>query len=107
MIGIRPPADLDLKNMQSSTTDRDAIVAALKASFAHSRDGVGKLTDADLEKPMRGMAGWTIRRVLVFQLRHASEHLGQMIAYARVNGITPPWTEDAQQRQQSPPKKQP
>jgi len=29
-------------------------------------------------------------------VRHAAEHLGQSIAYARFKGITPPWTEDAQ-----------
>jgi uncharacterized damage-inducible protein DinB len=23
---------------------------------------------------------------------HANEHYGQMIAYARVNGVTPPWS---------------
>ena len=31
---------------------------------------------------------------------HFGEHLGQSIAYARVNGITPPWTDEAQQQQQ-------
>jgi uncharacterized damage-inducible protein DinB len=40
---------------------------------------------------------------LVFQLRHASEHLGQLIAYSRMNGVTPPWTEEAQRRQQQQP----
>ena len=26
---------------------------------------------------------------------HANEHMGQLIAYARVNGIVPPWSESA------------
>jgi hypothetical protein len=34
---------------------------------------------------------------------HLGEHLGQSIAYARVNGVVPSWTEDAQQQQQKPP----
>jgi uncharacterized damage-inducible protein DinB len=29
---------------------------------------------------------------------HMGEHLGQLIAYARVNGIVPPWTADAEQQ---------
>jgi hypothetical protein len=33
------------------------------------------------------------------------EHLGQSIAYARVNGIVPPWTEETMQQQQKPPEK--
>ena len=30
---------------------------------------------------------------------HLGEHLGQSIAYARMNGVVPPWTEEAQQQQ--------
>jgi uncharacterized damage-inducible protein DinB len=30
---------------------------------------------------------------------HAHEHLGQSIAYARVNGIVPPWTAEAMKKQ--------
>lgn len=105
MVGIAAPAGLNLKDMQSSTTDRAQIIEALKASFVHAREGVSALSDAAIEKPMPGATGWTARRALVFQLRHASEHLGQLIAYARMNGVTPPWTEEAQQRQQAPAKK--
>jgi len=32
-------------------------------------------------------------------VRHAAEHLGQSIAYARFAGVVPPWTEDAQKKQ--------
>jgi hypothetical protein len=31
---------------------------------------------------------------------HNHEHLGQTMAYARLNGITPPWTEEAQKEGQ-------
>jgi hypothetical protein len=24
---------------------------------------------------------------------HANEHMGQLVAYARMNGITPPWSQ--------------
>src|SRR5216683_3121969 len=33
---------------------------------------------------------------------HFGEHLGQSIAYARMNGVVPPWTEEMQQQQQKP-----
>jgi hypothetical protein len=29
---------------------------------------------------------------------HTGEHLGQSIAYARMNGVVPPWTADAEQQ---------
>ena len=35
----------------------------------------------------------TRRGVLVTILSHLHEHLGQSIAYARINGIKPPWSE--------------
>jgi hypothetical protein len=34
----------------------------------------------------------TCEGVLLRALAHANEHLGQMIAYARVNGVAPPWS---------------
>ncbi len=34
----------------------------------------------------------TIRRIYLRILAHSSEHLGQSIAYARVNGVAPPWS---------------
>jgi hypothetical protein len=37
--------------------------------------------------------------VLLFVTRHAAEHLGQSIAYARFIGVVPPWTEDMQKQQ--------
>jgi hypothetical protein len=34
----------------------------------------------------------TNREVAFFVGGHNHEHLGQMIAYARMNGVTPPWS---------------
>jgi hypothetical protein len=34
----------------------------------------------------------TRRGILVFPDAHVGEHLGQAIAYARMNGIVPPWS---------------
>jgi uncharacterized damage-inducible protein DinB len=32
------------------------------------------------------------RSILLLTVTHSHEHLGQQIAYARSNGIVPPWT---------------
>ena len=34
----------------------------------------------------------TKRGLLLFSAEHMGEHLGQSIAYARVNNIVPPWS---------------
>jgi len=41
----------------------------------------------------------TLRGSFLIITGHFGEHLGQSIAYARMNGIVPPWTEKAQQQQ--------
>lgn len=105
MVGVVVPARVDLRGMQSSTTEKSKIAEAVRASFAHARQGVLGMADADMDKTAQGST-WTRRRAPIYQLRHASEHMGQLIAYTRVNGITPPWTEEAQQRQRQQPAKQ-
>jgi hypothetical protein len=39
----------------------------------------------------------TIRNFMMSTLGHLHEHLGQSIAYARMNKVTPPWTARQQQ----------
>jgi uncharacterized damage-inducible protein DinB len=96
MVGAAAPAELDIKNLEKSTTDKTKVIAALKDSFAHARKAISKMPDADLEKSLDWFGGSnTERGVLLFVVRHAAEHLGQAIADARVNGVVPPWTEDA------------
>ncbi len=39
--------------------------------------------------------------VVYILVTHNHEHLGQSIAYARVNGITPPWTEEGSEKREA------
>jgi uncharacterized damage-inducible protein DinB len=100
LVGTPPPAGLDIKSLEKSTTDKAKVVAMLKDSFAHAKKAITAMPDADLDKSMDWFGGKnTERGILLFIVRHAAEHLGQSIAYARFAGITPPWTEDAQKKQ--------
>jgi len=104
-VGPPPLSGIDVKNLEKSTTEKAKVVATLKDSFAHARQAIKAMPDADLEKSMDWFGGKnTERGVLLFIVRHAAEHLGQSIAYARMDGVVPPWTEDAQRKQ--PEKKQ-
>ena len=96
MVGTPPPANVDLKNLEKSTTDKAKIVAILKDSFAHAKKAVAAVPEANLDKSLDWFGGKNTQRgILLFVVRHAAEHLGQSIAYARMNGIVPPWTADA------------
>ena len=104
LVGTPPPAGLDLKNLEKSTTDKAKVMATLKDSFAHAKQAIKATPDADLEKSMDWFGGKnTERGVLLFIVRHGAEHLGQSIAYARFVGVVPPWTEDAQRKQTDKP----
>lgn len=92
-LGAEPPASVDLRSMQTCPAGRDQVVAALKASFAHLRNAVTSTPDAQADDSVEifGMK-MTKRGLLLFSAEHMGEHLGQSIAYARVNNIVPPWS---------------
>jgi uncharacterized damage-inducible protein DinB len=99
LVGTPLPVGLDLKGFEKSTTDKDKVIATLRDSFAHAKTAIKAMPDADLEKSMDWFGGKnTERGILLFVVRHAAEHLGQAIAYARFAGIVPPWTEDMQKK---------
>jgi uncharacterized damage-inducible protein DinB len=95
LVGAPVPAGLDVAGMEQSTTNKAKIIAALRASYAHAEKAIGDMPDANLEKTMPWLGGTiTQRGVLLYIVPHIAEHLGQAIAYARVNGVVPPWSED-------------
>jgi uncharacterized damage-inducible protein DinB len=94
LVGALPPAGLDVAGMEQSTTDKTRVIAALKASYAHAQKAITDMPDANLEKTMPWLGGTiTQRGVLLYIIPHIAEHLGQAIAYARINGVVPPWSE--------------
>ena len=106
VLGTQPPEGFNPKGFEASTTEKAKVVEALKQSFAHMRQAALNVSDADADKPVKMFGGeTTYRGALLIITRHTAEHLGQSIAYARINGVVPPWTEEAQQRQQQQPQK--
>jgi uncharacterized damage-inducible protein DinB len=99
LVGTPPPAGFDVKGFEKSATDKAKVIATLKDSFGHAKKAITAMPDADLDKSTDWFGGKnTERGILLFIVRHAAEHLGQSIAYARFVGITPPWTEDLQKK---------
>jgi len=92
-MGVTPPAAFTGMDYEKSLTKKADIQKALKESFTHMENALANASDADMEKEIElfGMK-MTERRAYMLLLAHAHEHLGQSIAYARSNGIVPPWT---------------
>ena len=92
-------ADLNRRQEQASKLEKTpgskaALITKLQNSFAEVRKTLEPMRAGSLSR--EGIffgAPNTVRGVFVFLETNASEHLGQLIAYLRFNGITPPWSE--------------
>jgi uncharacterized damage-inducible protein DinB len=106
LIGVAPPEGFKFQTFEHSLTKKADIVKALKDSFAHMEAALKATSDADMNEPAEffGMKT-TVRGAYLLLLSHVHEHLGQSIAYARSNKITPPWTakEQAEAAQKAKP----
>ena len=72
---------------------KDSVIAELKKSFAFVKQSLQAATPASMAgpvtmfgQPFTGQSAW------ILTVTHLHEHLGQLIAYARMNGIKPPWS---------------
>jgi uncharacterized damage-inducible protein DinB len=107
-LGTAPPAGFDMKAILALSTDKPRLLQTMKDSFAHFRGAIIALSDADADKPQKMFnRQTTVRGSFIMITGHFGEHLGQSIAYARANGVVPPWTEESQQQQKTADKPKP
>ena len=92
-------SDKDFKTFdtfEKQKMDQAATVAALDKSFAHLAKAMSATTDAQLDSKVKMFGTETsMRGMWIGTTTHLHEHLGQMIAYARSNHVTPPWSKKA------------
>ena len=78
---------------ETKTFSKAELVGGLRESFDAVRKAIEPLRAGQLGADVQLFGRDSTRRgVFVAFLTHASEHLGQLIAYERVNGIVPPWS---------------
>lgn len=101
MLNIADGVKLDeiAKQIESnSKAEREAltkeqVIQKLTDSFATIREALDSANNATLSRDIQFFQTATTRRgVLTFIDTHIAEHMGQAIAYARMNGIVPPWS---------------
>lgn len=101
LLGTKVPEGVGM-DMEKKLTKKEEIVRALKLSFQHLRSATGALIDADLAKPAKLFRRESsVLGTYFMATGHLHEHLGQSIAYARVNGIVPPWTAEREAKQKT------
>ena len=99
LAGVPPKAGFKFQGFEKSTTDKAQIVQQLNDSFEYAENGISNLSDADLLKPIKFQSYTNVGDLVLHIVAHAHEHLGQSIAYARMNGVVPPWTAERLQNQ--------
>ncbi len=90
--GFKLPADLKINaDTEKSVTDKAQVMQWLKRSQDLVRESYPK---ADLQKKTDFLGHPTnVDGVLLRLLVHNHEHMGQSIAYARMIGVVPPWSQ--------------
>jgi DinB superfamily len=97
-LGVAAPADTgigeDYKTVEAfekRTRTREQTIAELEKSFAFLEQQMTATAEAKLSTPSKWPKTST-RQLWISSTTHLHEHLGQLIAYARSNKITPPWS---------------
>lgn len=94
-LGAKIPEGVNMQTLEKDLKTKDAITAEFKRSYDLVTNAIKNAPDASLankvELPFPG--DYTSMTAILIVLSHSNEHLGQLIAYARMNKITPPWSE--------------
>jgi uncharacterized damage-inducible protein DinB len=99
-IGQPPAPGYKKEGYEKSITDKAQIIEQLNQSFAYVHAFVDGMTNADFAKPEKKFGPDANAGDIVYIIvADDHEHLGQSVAYARVNGIVPPWTAEQMKKQ--------
>jgi uncharacterized damage-inducible protein DinB len=95
--GVKMPADLNSPSLEKTVTDKAQAISWLKRSLDAVKTAHAGIKPADLQRKIndRNYRGATVDGMYLRIIIHANEHMGQLVAYARMNGIVPPWSEGA------------
>ncbi len=89
-----PNMPADQQARENRIGNKADLMNHVTTSFKGSAQILGSLTAEQLNAQV-DMFGQTVtgRGAMLTTLGHMHEHLGQAIAYARMNGVTPPWSQ--------------
>jgi uncharacterized damage-inducible protein DinB len=90
--GPKMPADLK-EDAEKIVTSKADVIRWLKRSLDAVKEAHLKETPKDLARKVHiedrdSTVDWMYLRIIV----HANEHMGQLVAYARMTGVVPPWS---------------
>jgi uncharacterized damage-inducible protein DinB len=92
--GPKMPADVK-EGLEKSVTSKAEVINWLKRSLDAVRSAHLAVTPKDFERKVHiADRDATVDGMYLRILVHANEHMGQLIAYARMTGVAPPWSKN-------------
>lgn len=86
------PPEMKSADLERTVTAKADVIGWLKRSLEAVRAAHAAIKPADLQRKVEiSGRNTTVDGIYLRILVHANEHMGQLIAYARMNGIVPPW----------------
>ena len=91
ILGEKAPVDIGpTDNGPDSLQTKDQIIAYFQSSIAFAHKAMGSITTENALQPMSPVDGNRTRSAAAaFMGLHSYDHYGQMVVYARLNGVTP------------------
>lgn len=90
--GPAMPAELK-QEMEKSVTSKAEVISWLKRSLDAVKQAHLAVKPADLSRKVHiADRDATVDGMYLRIIVHANEHMGQLIAYARMSGVAPPWS---------------
>jgi uncharacterized damage-inducible protein DinB len=98
--GPKMPPEMMSENVEKTITAKADVIRWLKQSLDAVKTARAALKPGDLERRVKIQGKVvTVDGMYLRIIIHDNEHMGQLVAYARMNGIVPPWSLPAQKQQ--------
>jgi uncharacterized damage-inducible protein DinB len=92
--GVKLPPDVNINlDMEKKVTSKAEVLQWLKRSLEAVKTAHASVKPAELQRKVHiADRDATVEGIYLRIIIHANEHMGQLIAYARMTGVVPPWS---------------
>jgi len=91
--GPKLPADMKSTDLEKTVTAKADVIDWLRRSLDAVKTARASLKPGDFQRKVKIVGkDATVDGMYLRIIIHDNEHMGQLIAYARMNGIAPPWS---------------
>jgi uncharacterized damage-inducible protein DinB len=93
--GPKVPADMTSNDLEKTVTAKADVIGWLKRSLEAVKVAHLAVKPADLTRKVKvNGVDATVDGMYLRIIVHANEHMGQLVAYARMTGVAPPWSKE-------------